>query len=88
MSNYSISATLVQIPEDPAQLRRTGTACAAVYKGHGGSVLDLAAAPGGDKFASASQDKTLRIWPTGQEPEDDGLPHHKSHDQLEHDFCR
>lgn len=38
----------------------------AVYKGHGGSILDVAAAPSGERFVSASQDKNLRVWPTGQ----------------------
>lgn len=60
-----ITLILLQIPRDAAQLRQAGNSCAAVYKGHGGSVLDLAASPEADKFVTASQDKTLRIWPTG-----------------------
>ena len=56
----------MQVPSEPAHLRRA--TCAAVYKGHSGSVLGIAAAPSGDHFVSASQDKTLRIWPTGLRP--------------------
>ena len=54
------------MPSDPARLNKKGVACLAVYRGHTGSVLDVAAAPMGSLFASASQDKTLKVWATGQ----------------------
>ncbi|MCH7547257.1 MAG: protein kinase [Planctomycetes bacterium] len=34
----------------------------AVYTGHDGAVLDVAYAPSGQQFASASADRTIRIW--------------------------
>lgn len=60
-----------------------------IYKGHGGSVLDVAAAPSGERFVSASQDKNLRVWPTGQAIA--VLTHTKSYlcqNVLANDRCR
>lgn len=38
----------------------------AVYSGHADSVAALAAAPGGDHFASGGWDGAIHIWRTGE----------------------
>ena len=56
----------MQVPADQAQASAGSTTPVATYRGHGGSVLDVSVSPSGTAFVSASQDKTLRIWPTGK----------------------